>query len=191
MKQEKINKALKRVCIALIRVFVLTAVFASIGDDDTVAPEISNKIEEEVAISEEVIAEVESKADDNNVVEATPHVVVGKDFSEVSTLKPRTVRNDTTGNWRVTTIAANIEMQEYAVDYYNRYFEGNGLGEFHYIVNFTTNTTTKITNLGSFLEVVVLQYVKGEEHDAKELGGGNLLAQYFVDKETAEVEIIQ
>lgn len=183
MKQEKIKNVFKKVCIAVIGLFVLILIFVSVGDNDTEASGSNNVNDAQVAISEEVGPKTEDKD--------VPHAVVGKDFSEISTLKPRTVRNDTTGNWRIVTIAENIEMQEYAVDYYNRYFEGNGSNEVHGIVNFTNNTTTKISDLGSFLEVVVFDYVKGEEHDAKKLFSGNLLGQYFVDKDTAEIEVVQ
>lgn len=183
MKEEKIRKILRKICIAVIGLFVLMLIFSSVGDDDTETSGSSNVNDAQFAISEEVGSKTEA--------EDVPHPVVGKDFSEISTLKPRTVRNDTTGNWRVVTIAENIKMQEYAVDYYNRYFEGNGSNEVHGIVNFTNNTTTKISDLGTFLEVVVFDYVKGEEHDAKKLFSGNLLGQYFVDKDTAEIEVIQ
>ena len=41
-------------------------------------------------------------------------------------------------------------------------------------MNFTLNTTTRINHLGAYLEATTLEYVEGEEHDAKALGGGDV-----------------
>lgn len=98
------------------------------------------------------------------------------------------VRNDTTGNWRISLIAENIDMSEYALDYYKQYFTDDS--EIHFIVNFNYNTTTKIMVMGGDLDVTVQEYVAKEEHDANTLGSGTVLAEYLVDKETGEVEKI-
>ena len=99
------------------------------------------------------------------------------------------VRNDNTGNWRISLIAENIDMSEYALDYYKQYFTDDS--EIHFIVNFNYNTTTKIMNMGGQLDVTVQDYVSKEEHDANVLGSGTVLAEYFVDKETGEIEKIR
>ena len=79
-------------------------------------------------------------------------------------------------------------MSEYALDYYKQYFTDDS--EIHFIVNFNYNTTTKIMVMGGDLDVTVQEYVAKEEHDAKMLGSGTVLAEYLVDKETGEVEKI-
>lgn len=99
------------------------------------------------------------------------------------------VRNDSTGNWRISLIAENIDMSEYALDYYKQYFTDDS--EIHFIVNFNYNTTTKIMVVGGQLDVTVQDYVSKEEHDANVLGSGTVLAEYFVDKETGEIEKIR
>lgn len=99
------------------------------------------------------------------------------------------VRNDTTGNWRISCIAENIDMSEHALDYYKQYFTDDS--EIHFIVNFNYNTTTKIMSMGDQLDVTVQDYVSKEEHDAKVLGSGEVLAEYFVDKDTGEVEKVR
>lgn len=100
------------------------------------------------------------------------------------------VRNDTTGNWRISLIAENIDMSEYALDYYKQYFTDDS--EIHFIVNFNYNTTTKIMVMGGDqLDVTVQDYVSKEEHDAKVLGSGEVLAEYFVDKDTGEIEKVR
>ena len=99
------------------------------------------------------------------------------------------VRNDKTGNWRISLIAENIEMQNCALDYYKHYFKDDK--EIHAIVNFNYNTTTKRSVVGNKLDVSVFEYVKKEEHDANLLFSGQLLKEYLVDKETGAVEEVK
>lgn len=102
---------------------------------------------------------------------------------------PSAVRNDVTGNWRKVLIAEDIAIQEKALDYYNTYFKSKK--EIHAIINFANNTTNKIAVVGNLLEVTIYEYVNKEEHDADELFSGQLLAQYFVNMDTGEIEKIQ
>ncbi len=99
------------------------------------------------------------------------------------------VPNDVTGNWRIASIAENIEMQDYALDYYKEYFKSDD--EIHAIVNFNYKTTTKISVMGNLLDVSVYEYVDKEEHDAKLLFSGMLLKEYHVNKDTGEIEEIR
>ena len=100
-----------------------------------------------------------------------------------------TYRNDVTGNWRLARIAESINIEEYAVDYYNNYFESNN--EVHIIVNFALNTTTRITVIGNLLDVSITEYVDKEEHDAKLACSGMLLSEYHVNIDSGEIEKIQ
>lgn len=100
-----------------------------------------------------------------------------------------TYRNDVTGNWRLSRIAEDINIEEYAVDYYNNYFESDS--EVHIIINFTLNTTTSITVMGNLLDVTTTEYVDKEEHDAKLACSGTLLSEYHVNIDTGEIEKIQ
>lgn len=94
-----------------------------------------------------------------------------------------------TGNWRIASIAENIEIQDYALDYYKECFKSDD--EIHAIVNFNYKTTTKISVMGNLLDVSVYEYVDKEEHDAKLLFSGMLLKEYHVNKDTGEIEEIQ
>ena len=102
---------------------------------------------------------------------------------------PKKPKNDSTGNWRVSTIAENIDIQEYALDYYKKYFENDN--QIHAIVNFNYNTTAKISVVGNLLDVTIHEYVAKEEHDANLLFSGAVLKEYHVNMETGEVEEIQ
>lgn len=110
-----------------------------------------------------------------------------KDFSEITNSKPSDVRNDTTGNWKVITISENVDIEEYALSYYNTHMED---GEVHHIVNFTRNTTTWLNHLGGLLYVDVKERVEREEHDASILGSGMLLKSYVIysDGDIEEIE---
>lgn len=101
---------------------------------------------------------------------------------------PFKARNDVTGRGRISVIAENIQMEEYALNYYKKCFENDD--EVHAIVNFNYNTTTSIVKFGPMLDVIVYEYVKGEEHDAKKICSGMLLAEYHVDIETGTIEKI-
>ena len=100
-----------------------------------------------------------------------------------------TYRNDATGNWRLARIAENIDIEEYAVEYYNNYFKSDN--EVHIVINFTLNTTTRITVMGNLLDVSIMEYVDKEEHDAKLACSGMLLSEYHVNIDSGEIEKIQ
>lgn len=97
------------------------------------------------------------------------------------------VINDVTDKWRLSRIASSKDVTEYAVDYYNTLFSTDD--EIHAIVNFTLNTTTRISVLyDGMLDVAIYEYVDKEEHDANALFGGMLLKEYFIDVNTGNFE---
>lgn len=98
------------------------------------------------------------------------------------------VQNDVTGNWRISSIAENIDIEYYALDYVKRYLHNKS--QVHAIVNFTRNTTTSIKKYGNIIYVDIYDYVKGEEHDANRLFTGTLLQQYFVYIDNGDIEKI-
>lgn len=111
-----------------------------------------------------------------------------KDISGLSTQNPRDVRNDNTGNWKMSTLSETVSLEEYALSYQNEHMEED---EVHFIVNFAYNTTTSLNDLGGRLYVDITEYEDGEEHDANEIGSGMLLQSYIVypDGDIEEVEI--
>lgn len=98
------------------------------------------------------------------------------------------VRNDVTGKWRISTIAENIDIKDYALSYYKKYFHNDS--EIHAIVNFNNNTTTSITYLSGLLFVDTYDYVKGEEHDANILFSGTHLSQVIIYTDNGDIEKI-
>lgn len=99
------------------------------------------------------------------------------------------VRNDVTGNWKISSIAESINIEEYALSYYKKYFSDDT--EIHAIVNFALNTTTKISVMGDMIDVCIYEYVDKEEHDANILFSGTLLKEYFIYLDNGDVEEIQ
>ena len=153
----------------VIIVVILDAISGNSGTNDSVKDETKDAISSTEQQAEEKQDNSTSKDDISFVVS--------------------NVRNDVTGNWRIATIAENIEMQDYALDYYKEYFKSDD--EIHAIVNFNYKTTTKISVMGNLLDVSVYEYVDKEEHDAKLLFSGMLLKEYHVNKDTGEIEEIQ
>src|SRR5699024_7976500 len=86
-----------------------------------------------------------------------------KDFSHISKSKPTDVRNDKTGNWRKSTLAENIDIEEYALSYQELHMKED---EVHHIINFTRNTTTWLNEMNGLLYVDIKERVDKEEHDA-------------------------
>lgn len=96
------------------------------------------------------------------------------------------VRNDVTGKWRVVVTSKKFDVEEMLFDYHENFMEE---GEVHFIVSFATNTTTVIRDMGGMISSEVHEYVDKEEHDAKTLGSGMILAEYIVNSE-GEIEQI-
>lgn len=95
----------------------------------------------------------------------------------------RSVPNDVTGNWRLAKIYADINFTEYAMSYYNEYFKNDS--EVHIIINYTRNETIVFNSWGS---VTYHKHVEGEENDAKELAGGDVISEYFVHTDNGDIE---
>ncbi len=96
--------------------------------------------------------------------------------------------NDVTGNWRLSRVAASFNIEEYAVDYYNKFFKDDS--EVHVIVNYTLNTTTTITCQSGLLFVTIHEYVDDEEFDAGAAGGGMVLGEYYISLEDSAIHKI-
>ena len=88
------------------------------------------------------------------------------------------------------TTTTSQTATEFAIDYYNTLFSSDD--EIHAIANFSLNTATSISVIyQGTLDVIIREYVDGEEHNAKTLFGGMLLGEYFINIETGEITKIQ
>lgn len=150
-----------------------------------------NKKEKDIKVEEPKAKEENENKQEEEKIMPRENLVgkSNKDFKDLSKSTPREVRNDVTGNLRLETISKSCKIEEYALSYYKENF--NSDEEVHAIINFSTNTTTRISNMGNFIEVVVLEYAPKEEHDAKKLFGGMKLGHYWIYKDNGDIEKIE
>lgn len=179
--------------IIFILLLSVTSGGAKDGADAAVKDAESNSSS---AVSAEPSAEptaepVSSTTEEETSADSTPadSAAEESELDKIVSFSAKDVRNDVTGKWRISVIAENINMEDYALDYYKEYFKSDD--EIHGIVNFNYNTTTKISVLGNYIDVSVYEYLDGEEHDAKLLFGGMLLSESLIDKDTGEIQKIQ
>lgn len=73
--------------------------------------------------------------------------VNGKDISTLDITYYDYVRNDVTNKWKHALIVENINIQDYALSYYQTYFKSKD--EIHGIINFFNNTSTNLRVSGN------------------------------------------
>lgn len=113
----------------------------------------------------------------------------GNSASDLDITFYKSVRNDKTQKWRYAIFSKQVDIQEYVISYYKTYFQSDD--EIHGIINFSNNTTTKLSTNGSILFCEIHDYVKDEEHDANLMFSGTLLSSYQIDIATGEITKIQ
>lgn len=96
---------------------------------------------------------------------------------------PMSINGDTTGKWKLNRMTGATNPIDFAFDYYKNFMEPD---EIHYIINFSTKTTTIIQNVAGMLYVRVLEHVDKEEVTAKTIGSGTLLQEKYFNAETGE-----
>lgn len=169
--------AIRWAAAACLTVALAMTVGCASREDSGTATETDAAIQEQQAES----AEMQEASDGRDAIRAQ----IRDEIGDATIFGPNTVRNDTTGNWRYVTVSTLTPTIDYALDYYNGYFDGDN--EIHAIVNFGNGTTTRIIPIGGELAVTVFEYQDGEEHDANEMFGGMMLGDYIVNKDTGEV----
>lgn len=112
--------------------------------------------------------------------------VSDKDVSEIHMNFAGKVKNDVTENWRYSTTSEDIDIENYALSYYETYFESDN--EIHGIINFTRNTTARLNVSGGMIYLSLYDYVDGEEHDAKIMFSGTPLANYIIYADNGDIE---
>lgn len=162
------------IAVALLSVFMSGCITITDGD----APTNSEKNKKQQEATKEPKKE--------KATEQPEETTIPEELANLG-IEPGKMLKDATGNFRLSRIAEEIDISDYAYDYYKCYFKSDD--EIHFIVNFTYKTTTKIAVIGGMLDVCTTEYVDGEELSAKEIGRGYLLVEKFLDVETGkEVE---
>lgn len=174
----------KKWFIVLMVILAIGIIGGALGGNETPPEPENNSTTEQPAITEPTETEEPTQPRENSIGTSN------KDVAELENkLIPLDVPNDVTKNWKYVTIAQSTDFTEYALSYYNTYFSDNK--EIHAIINFTNNTTTKISVIGNMLDVTIYEYVDKEEHDAKKLFSGMLLTEYFVYIDNGDIEEVQ
>ena len=122
---------------------------------------------------------------ETTVSETTTNAVDKKEEmkKEYNLSDPMPINNDTTGKWRLNRMTGATNPIDFAFDYYKNFMQPD---EIHYIINFSTKTTTIIQNMAGMLYVRVLEHVDKEEVTAKSIGSGTVLQEKYFNIETGE-----
>lgn len=188
--------------VALDNGIVSTVFTRSWFSDVQLYPENESSLEysEEDNTAEETESAVDSSTEESetspdSAVEV-PHrsgeEIVGisdKNISDISIYFWGEVRNDITGNWRYSSTADDIDIENYALSYYKEYFENDN--EIHCIVNFTRKTTASLKVYGGMIFLSLYDYVDGEEHDANLMFSGTPLIDYIIYTDNGDIEKIE
>lgn len=165
-----------------------------VTEEEFTEGEVEESVEEEES-SEEELGEKETQEDDQETTEEVSEDEESEKIEEendvpeeIADLHLTDVRNDNTGEWKKSVTAANVNMPENAMHYYEEYMES---GDTHIIVSFATNTTITLNDTGHILYVSSSEYQDGEEHDASKLGSGMELKSYAVDRSDGSIEEIE
>ena len=113
-----------------------------------------------------------------------------KEVNDISVTFYKTVRNDSTGNWRLAVIYDGSDLNSYVGDFYKAYVKDDS--EVFGIVNLGLKTSTRVSRvMDNWLDVSVMEYQDGEEHDANLLFSGDELSHYWIDMETGEIDTLE
>lgn len=171
--------------------FIGIAIILVIGAIGGGSKDEAEEPEKEIVEKKEEVEEVEEVSEEDQAYwDSVKENIIGvsdKDFNEVTSPKPGSVRGDTTDKWKKVVISDGIDAEEYAKSYHDMYMEDK---EVHFIVDFGRNTTTSIREAGGLIYVDISDYEDKEEHDAKKIGSGLLLKQYkiYPDGDIEEIE---
>ncbi|MDY3927342.1 MAG: hypothetical protein SOZ12_08500 [Anaerotignum sp.] len=114
--------------------------------------------------------------------------VSDKDISDIDITFSDSIRDDSTGNYRLATTADSEDLLYYIASYYDNYFKSDD--EVHFIINFTLGTTMSISKFGDTLYLYVYEHVDGEEHSANKIPEGMCLGQYWIYLDNGDIEKI-
>lgn len=120
-----------------------------------------------------------------SIEETSQGIDTANNISELNITYYDYVRNDSTGKWRHAIFSKKVNIQDYALSYYQTYFKSKD--EIHGITNFYNNTTTNLHVYGNILFCEIHEYVKNEEHDANLMFSGMLLESYQINIDTGEI----
>lgn len=186
--------------LAVLAAFVAISTFSGCGyinraltnssNNESINSESNNSVEISVPDNSSTLENrSESSQEEKPPQRETATGKSNKSVDGLITIKATIVRNDKTGNWRYSGFSeSGVDISEYALSYYNEYFESDK--EIHAVINFANKTTTRISCSGEMLFVAVLKYVEKEEHDANIMFSGEVIKDYIVYTDNGDIEDI-
>lgn len=109
------------------------------------------------------------------------------EINDISVTYYAEIENDATGNWRLAIIDDTSDLKNYVGDFYKKFVTNNS--EILGIVNLGLKTTTRISMImPGTLDITIMEYINGEEHDANILYSGKMLDHFWFNIETGEVD---
>ena len=164
---------------------------------------LTTAVTSESAVSTEEAAEKNSADNTSDTTESAvkpetttaPHrtgdEIVGisdKDIDELSPVFYSKVPNDKTNSWKCLVVNSTMNITEYALSAYKKYYNGAKL---LVIENPYTKESAAITGYSSsFIDVTVYKYVDKEENDAVKMLTGGAKANYWVYTDNGDIEKI-
>ena len=129
----------------------------------------------------------EEAASEEDPEESGPPKSGGYEIDGIDVTYYTKVHNDKTGNWRLAVIYDGADLNSYAADFYKFFVTDDS--EVFGIVNLGLKTSTLISPaMGDWLDISVMEYQDGEEHDANKLYSGMELQHYWLNMKTGETD---
>lgn len=187
---EKKNNSTKWIIIGVVLgvLLLVGAIRAAVPKPAADAP--ADEAAETVAPSDpDPVSDPEPAADPEPTADEKAQAALSEALGGASLLFSGSVRNDSTGKWRMLRVSSAVPIHEHLGEYAAAFVCADD--EVHIVINFALSTTTVITSGSGVLYVSVYQYADGEEHDAKLIPGGEKLAEYIYTTATGALEAVE
>lgn len=179
----------KKIILTIIFSFWTIILLACSGSDSETTTTDNVIVEEKQSESENTAEETDKDQVNESKKQEETDDEYPNDVNGINITFSKSVRNDTTGRWRLAKVADTTAIEDYALDYYKSFFKDDS--EVHIIINYTLGTTSVMNAFDGMIYLDVHEYVDKEEHDASVLAGGMLLISYTINIETGEVEEVK
>lgn len=187
---EKKNNSTKWIIIGVVLgvLLLVGAIRAAVPKPAADVP--SGEAVETVAPSDpDLASDPEPAEDPEPSADEKAQAALSEALGGASLLFSDSVRNDSTGKWRMLRVSSAEPIHEHLDEYAAAFIRADD--EVHIVFNFALSTTTVITSGSGVLYVSVYQYSDGEEHDAKLIPGGEKLAEYIYTVSTGALEAVE
>ncbi|WAW14773.1 hypothetical protein [Peptostreptococcus equinus] len=169
----------KKGCLIGLIIFFSIGLLINLVDNKSVLSSINNtKVEHR--------SEVNTQTKNSQKKRSGVTLQSKKDIKDLDISFKNSMRNDVTGNYRLSKFSEMLDFNEFIISYGNKYF--NSKNEVHFIINFANKTTAVLRDMGDHYYVTYHGYVDNEEHDAKKIPSGMVLSKYNIYKNNGDIE---